>query len=33
VHLKLEAEVFDYFKRGGKGHLTHAERAGGPCPR
>lgn len=25
VHLKLDAEVFDYFKQGGKGHLTRMQ--------
>ncbi len=26
VHLKLEPEVFDYFKTGGKGHLTRMQK-------
>jgi uncharacterized protein (DUF4415 family) len=25
VHLKLDPEVFDFFKRGGKGHLTRMQ--------
>ncbi|WP_373355656.1 BrnA antitoxin family protein [Pseudoroseicyclus sp. CXY001] len=25
VHLKLEPEVFDFFKDGGKGHLTRMQ--------
>ena len=25
VHLKLDPEVFDYFKSGGKGHLTRMQ--------
>ena len=25
VHLKVEPEVFDFFKRGGKGHLTRMQ--------
>ncbi len=25
VHLRLDAEVFDYFRRGGKGHLTRMQ--------
>lgn len=25
VHLKVEADVFDYFKQGGKGHLTRMQ--------
>jgi len=25
VHLKLDPEVFDYFKAGGKGHLTRMQ--------
>ncbi len=25
VHLKLDTEVFDYFKQGGKGHLTRMQ--------
>ena len=25
VHLRLEPEVFDYFKAGGKGHLTRMQ--------
>ena len=25
VHLKLDAQVFDFFKRGGKGHLTRMQ--------
>ena len=25
VHLKLEPEVFDYFKRQGKGHITRMQ--------
>jgi uncharacterized protein (DUF4415 family) len=26
VHLKLEPEVFEYFKAGGKGHLTRMQK-------
>lgn len=26
VHLKVEPEVFDFFKRGGKGHLTRMQK-------
>jgi uncharacterized protein (DUF4415 family) len=25
VHLKLDAEVFDFFHKGGKGHLTRMQ--------
>jgi uncharacterized protein (DUF4415 family) len=25
VHLKLDPDVFDYFKQGGKGHLTRMQ--------
>lgn len=25
VHLKLDSDVFDYFKKGGKGHLTRMQ--------
>ena len=25
VHLKLDREVFDFFKKGGKGHLTRMQ--------
>ena len=25
VHLKVDREVFDFFKRGGKGHLTRMQ--------
>lgn len=25
VHLKLDPDVFDFFKRGGKGHLTRMQ--------
>lgn len=25
VHLKLDAEVFDFFQRGGKGHITRMQ--------
>jgi uncharacterized protein (DUF4415 family) len=25
VHLKLDREVFDFFKQGGKGHLTRMQ--------
>jgi uncharacterized protein (DUF4415 family) len=25
VHLKIDPEVFDFFKRGGKGHLTRMQ--------
>ena len=26
VHLKVEPDVFDFFKRGGKGHLTRMQK-------
>ena len=26
VHLKLDPEVFEFFKRGGKGHLTRMQK-------